>query len=99
MCVCLYTYTLYLLITYVCFYITLDPFPVVSLGYFVYNGIDATVANMGGRVDLPQDLFFLFFIGDDFLADVCVWLTYTNTPVSAIISYNHSYIDVPNEHH
>ena len=72
--ICLYTYTLHLLITYVCFYITLDPFPVVSLGYFVYNGIDATVASMGGRVDLPQDLFFLFFIGADFLADVCVWL-------------------------
>ena len=59
-------YTLHLLITYVCFYVTLDPFPVVSLGYFVYNGIDATVASMGGRVDRPQDLFFLFFIGDDF---------------------------------
>ena len=56
------------------FYVTLDPFPVVSLGYFVYNGIDATVASMGGRVHLPQDLFFLFFIGDAFLADVCVWL-------------------------
>ena len=56
------------------FYVTLDPFPVVSLGYFVYNGIDATVASMGGRVDLPQDLFFLFFFGDEFLADVCVWL-------------------------
>ena len=66
MCVCLYTYTLHLLITYVCFYVTLDPFPVVSLGYFVYNDIDATVASMEGRVDLPQDLFFLFFIGDDF---------------------------------
>ena len=72
MCVCLYTYTLHLLVTYVCFYITLDSFPVVSLCYFVYNGIDATVASMGGRVDLPQDIFFLFFIGDDFLADVCV---------------------------
>ena len=71
---CLYMYTLHLLMTYVCFYVTLDPFPVVSLGYFVHNGIDATVASMGGRVDLPQDLFFLFFIGDDFLADVCVWL-------------------------
>ena len=57
-----------------CFYVTLDPFPVVSLGYFVYNGINATVASMGGRVDLQQDLFFLFFIGDDVLADVCVWL-------------------------
>ena len=99
MCVCLYTYTLHLVITYVCFYVTLDPFPVVSLGYFVYNGIDATVASMGGRVDLPQDLFFLFFIGDDFWwMFVCGW-TYTNTPVSAIISYNHSYIDVPNERH
>ena len=46
----------------------------VLLGYFVYNATDATVASMGGRVDLPQDLFFLFFIGDDFLVDVCVWL-------------------------
>ena len=57
-----------------CFYVTLDLFPVVSLGYFVYTGIVATVASMGGRVDLPQDLFFLFFIGDDFMADVYVWL-------------------------
>ena len=64
MCVCLYTYTLHILITYV--FTPLTPFPVVSPGYFVYNGIDSTVA----KVDLPQDLFFLFFIGDDFLADV-----------------------------
>ena len=55
----------------VCEYII---YAVVSLGYFVYNGIDATVTSMGCRMDLPQDLFFLFFIGDDFLADVCVWL-------------------------
>ena len=54
------------------FYVTLDPFPVESRGYFVCNGIDATVASMGGRMDLPQDLFFLFFISNDFWVGVWV---------------------------
>ena len=60
MCVCLYTYTLHLLITYVCFYVTLDPFPVVSLGYFVYNGIDATVASMGAECTCHKIFSFSF---------------------------------------
>ena len=49
MCVCVFIYVYITPPDHLrMFYVTLDPFPVVSLGYFVYNGIDATVASMGG---------------------------------------------------
>ena len=42
-----------ILITYVDFYVLFQAFPVIPLANFVHSSIDATVASMWRRVNMP----------------------------------------------
>ena len=62
-----------ILITYVDFYVLFQAFPVILLANFVHSSIDATVASMWRRVNMPQDLVSLFLISHNLLMYLRMW--------------------------
>ena len=62
-----------ILITYVDFYVLFQAFPVIPLANFVHSSIDATVASMWRRVNMPQDLVSLFLISHNLLTYLRMW--------------------------